>query len=341
MDLDEQRELDAARGGDEDAFGRLVEPRRAELHAHCYRMLGSLHDADDAVQDTLMRAWQGLAGFERGRPFSPWLYRIATNACLDAIGKRPKRMLPIDEGPPARPRNHLGEPLPESVSIEPYPDQLVGLRSGYATPEASYEQRESVELAFIALLQHLAPRQRAVLILREVLGFSAREVAESLDTTTASVNSALQRARRVVEERRPARSQQATMRGLGDARVREIVDRLTDAFEGGDVDAILAMLSDDATFSMPPYRGWCRGRAAVGDSWLMPDGPPQRLRYVPTTSNGQIALGTYELNADVGRYLPVALDVLTLRGALISDITAFRAPLRFPRFGLPAELPGT
>ena len=195
-----------------------------------------------------------------------------------------------------------------------------------------------MELAFIAALQHLPARQRAVLVLREVLGFSAREVAEALETTVASVNSALQRARKTVDERLPARSQQATLRTLGDDGIRDLVEGFVDAFERGDVDAILALVSEDATFAMSPYADWYRGRDAVGDSWLMPGGPPPRLRYLPTRANGQPALATYQRDPDVGSYVPIALDVLTLDGARISEITAFRTPEIFPLFGLPDEL---
>ena len=331
--------LDAASAGDDDAFRRLVEPHRAALHAHCYRMLGSLHDAEDALQDALLRAWRGLSGFDGRSTFRRWLYRIATNACLDALARRPKRVLPIDYAPPARPDGtEPAAPLPESVWVEPYPDEALGLEDGYAAPEARYEQREAVELAFVAALQHLPPRQRAVLILREVLGFSATEVAESLGTTAASVNSALQRARRAVDERLPDESQQATLRSLGDGRVREIVQDFIDAFERGDVDAIVALLAEDATFEMPPYAEWYRGREAIADSWLMPGGPPPRLRYVPTRANGQLALGTYALDPERSRFVAIALDVLTLRGLRIADVTAFRTPGIFPRFGLPDEL---
>jgi RNA polymerase sigma-70 factor (ECF subfamily) len=213
------------------------------------------------------------------------------------------------------------------------------VEDGYAAPAARYEQREAVELAFIAALHHLPARQRAVLLLRDVLGFSAREVAETLKTTIAAVNSALQRARKTFDERRPAHSQQATLRSLGDKRVREIVRRFVDAFERGDVDGILAMLTEDATFAMPPYAGWARGRDAVADSWLMPGGPPPRLRYISTQANGQLAVGAYQLDRDARRYLPIALDVLTLRGASIADVTAFRTPDLFRAFGLPADIP--
>ncbi|HEU4450990.1 MAG TPA: sigma-70 family RNA polymerase sigma factor [Gaiellaceae bacterium] len=334
----ERELLDAARSGDEDAFRRLVEPHRGALLAHCYRMLGSLHDAEDALQEALLRAWRGLPGLEGRSSLGTWLYRIATNACLDAIARRPKRVLPVDYGPPADPRDDPGEPVVEPVWVEPYPDDVLGLADGYAGPEARYEQREAVELAFVAALQHLPARQRAVLILREVLGFSASEVSESLDTTVASVNSALQRARKTVEERLPEESQQATMRSLGDDALRDLVERFVAAFESGDVDAIRDLLAEDATFAMPPYSSWYRGREAVTESWLLPDGPPPRLRYVPTSANGQLAVATYLLTESGERYIPLALDVLTLRGSRIADVTAFREPDVFRVFGLPDEL---
>src|SRR3989441_6619964 len=255
--------LEAARQGDQIAYGQLVSPHRAELHAHCYRMLGSVPDAEDALQETLLRAWRGLPRFEGRSSLRSWLYRIATNTCLDVIARRPKRVLPIDYGPAADPHDGPGEPLVESVWVEPYPDEKLGIEDGLAGPEASYEQRESVELAFIVALQHLPARQRAALILRDVLGFSAREVAELLDTTTASVNSALQRARTAVDERLPEQSQQATLRSLGDHAVRDIVDGYVDAWERGDVDAVVAMLTDDAGFAMPPLASWFRGGAAI------------------------------------------------------------------------------
>jgi RNA polymerase sigma-70 factor (ECF subfamily) len=337
--ITEEQLLSAACNGDEDAFRRLVEPYRAPLHAHCYRMLGSVHDAEDALQDALLRAWRARCGFHGRGKARNWLYRIATNACLDAVSSRPKRVLPIDYGPAVGAEGHeLGEPVAESLWVEPYPDEIVGLEDGYAGPAARYEQREAVELAFIAALQHLPPRQRAVLILREVLGFSAKEVSESLETTVASVNSALQRARKALEERLPDESQQTTMRSLGDRGVREIVQRFVDAFERGDVEVIVAMLAEDATFAMPPYEEWYLGREAIADSWLMPGEAPTGLRYIQTRANAQLAFGAYGFDPERKRFLPIALDVLTLRHGRIADITAFRSPAIFRRFGLPDEL---
>jgi RNA polymerase sigma-70 factor (ECF subfamily) len=329
-----QELLDAASGGDEDAFRRLVDPYRAELHAHCYRMLGSLHDADDALQDMLVRAWRGLPRFTGPRLVRPWLYRIATNVCLDALTRQGTRRLPIDQGSPAGADATPGEPVAESAWLEPYPDERIGLVDGYAAPEARYEQREAVELAFIAALQHLPAVQRAVLILRDVLGFSARETADSLATTLASVNSALQRARKTTGERMPERSQQATLRTLGDPQVQEIVERYIDAWERGDVDAIAAMLAEDATFAMPPYPTWWRGRDVIAAFGAEPV-----HRYVATHANGQAANAAYRWDPDKEGYIAEALEVLTLEGTRVKQMTAFMTPEVFPRFGLPVELP--
>jgi RNA polymerase sigma-70 factor, ECF subfamily len=330
----EQELLDAIREGDEDAFRDLVEPHRADLHAHCYRMLGSLHDAEDALQDALLRAWRALPRFEGRGLLRPWLYRIATNVCLDALARRPGRRLPVERGPAAQPGDDRGAPLAESVWLEPYPDRALGLGDGHATPEARYERREAVELAFIAALQHLPARQRAVLLLRDVLGFSAREVAGQLDTTVASVNSALQRARRVAEERLPARSQQATLRALGDAGTRALVERYMDAWERGDVGAIAKLLAEDATFAMPPYERWWRGREVIAAFAAEPV-----HRYLPAWANGQLANAAYRWDPQHGGYIAEALEVLTLEGALVKEMTAFMTPGLFPRFALPGALP--
>jgi RNA polymerase sigma-70 factor, ECF subfamily len=206
------------------------------------------------------------------------------------------------------------------------------------SPEARFEQREAVELAFVAAIHHLSPKERAALVLRDVLGFSASEAAQVLGATVPSVTSALQRARRTLDERLPERSQQATIRALGDQRTEALVKEFVDAFERGDVGTILAKLAEDATFAMPPYAGWCRGRERVAASWLMPGGAPPRLHYIETEANGQPAAAVYLLDRDRGAYLPICLDVLTLRGPWIADVTAFRMPDLFRRFGLPDHL---
>lgn len=328
--------LDSARGGDQAAFAALLEPHRAELHAHCYRMLGSVDDAEDALQDTLLRAWRGLGRFEGRSSLRSWLYRIATNACLRAIERRPRRVLPIDYGPPADPHGELAERLTESVWIEPYPDSDAGL----AAPEARYEQRESVELAFIAALQHLPGRQRAVLILRDVLGFSAREVAETLDSSPASVDSALQRAHRSVEQRLPAQSQQATLRALGDDRLSQLVGGYVDAWERGDIEAVVAMLADDGRVTMPPIPTWYRGREAARaflTERVLRGGRPRRL--LPVGANGQPAFGQYFWDETEESLTAHGITVLTIEGGQIEEITAFLTPGAFVHFGLPRQLP--
>jgi RNA polymerase sigma-70 factor (ECF subfamily) len=294
----------------------LVEPHRRELHAHCYRMLGSVQDAEDALQEALLRAWKALDRFEGRAQPKTWLYRIATNACLDALARRHRRReLPIDRGPDE-------PPLTEIAYLEPYPDD----------PDASYEQRESLELAFIAALQHLPANQRAVLILREALNFSAKEAAEILDTTPAGVNSALQRARAAVHERGPERSQQATLQALGDDQVAAIVERYVEAWNRGDVDAVVGMLAQEATFSMPPAAEWFRGRAAIRE--FLPRGPLSIPRiFVPTRANGQPAFGTYKLID--GEWVRNAIHVITLdaTGAVV-DAVAFLDAGLFAHFGL-------
>ncbi len=313
--------LTAARTGDETAFTRLVAPHRRELHAHCYRLLGSVHDAEDAMQDALLRAWRGVSGFEGRSSFRAWLYRIATNTCLRLIEKRPARVLPVGFEPDE-------EPLAERVWLEPYPG-----------PESGYQQRESVELAFVAALQLLPALQRAVLVLREVLGFSAREVADALDTTVPAVNSALQRARKAVDGQLPDRSQQATLRMLGDDELREVVDRYVTAWQAGDVPTIVAMLADDAKYSMPPEHIWYAGRAAIEEFLRVgPFGEGRRWRFLRVDTNGQVAFATYCWDGTA--YQADAIDVLTLRGHEIAEVTAFCTPDLFPSFGLAMSLPG-
>jgi RNA polymerase sigma-70 factor, ECF subfamily len=338
--VNERQLLDAARSGDENAFARLAEPYRGTLHAHCYRMLASVADADDALQETLLQAWRGLARFEGRSSLRSWLYAIATNACLRAIERRPKRVLPIDYAPAADPHDGLGEPLVESVWLEPYPDERLDLEDGLAGPEARYEQRESVELAFIAALQHLPARQRAVLILRDVLGFSAREVAATLETTPTGVDSALQRAHKAVDERLPARSQQAVLGSLDDQGLREIVDRFVAAWERADVDAVVAMLASDAVIAMPPYPTWYRGREAVAAFLAAnPLSGRRRWRLVRTQASGQLAFGYYAWDPEREAFTASHIVALMLDEGQIVEITAFLFTAdSFARFGLPNEI---
>jgi RNA polymerase sigma-70 factor (ECF subfamily) len=323
--MSESALLDAARGGDEAAFERLVEPHRRELHAHCYRMLGSLHDAEDALQDALLRVWRNLDSLQDRGALRAWLYRIATNASLDVVARRRKRVLPLDYAPAADPNQPPGQPVAEQVWLEPYPDEALAVEDGYASPDASYEQREALELAFVAAMQELPARQRAVLILREVLGFSAKEVGETLETSVPSVNSALQRARKTVDERLPDRSQRATLRALGDARMREIVEDYMEAMRGGDVNRVVSMLAaEDAAWSMPPLASWYGGleeievflrRGPLSGEW--------QWRHCPAVANGQLAVGTYTWIESEKTHVPFSLDVLTLEGERIKEVTAF------------------
>jgi RNA polymerase sigma-70 factor (ECF subfamily) len=337
---DERELLRAARAGDDDAFAHLVEPYRAQLRAHCYRMLGSLHDAEDALQETLLRAWRGIARFEGRSSFRSWLYTIATNASLRTIEQRPRRILPIDYSPAADPHGTPAEALSEPVWLEPYPDAELGLASELLGPDARYEQRESIELAFTAALQHLPARQRAVLILREVLGFSARETAEALETSSISVDSALQRAHRAIAERVPGRSQQETVRALGDGELDELVTRFADAWVQHDVDGIVALLADDARMTMPPQPSWYQGRDAVA-TFLgrFPLAPDRRFRLRPVGASAQPALAAYIWREETGSFEAESILVLTLRDEQIEEITAFRTPHVFARFGLPEQLP--
>jgi len=347
LEADEQALLGLARNGDESAFGDLVGRYRAELHAHCYRMLGSVHDAEDALQDALVRAWKGLPGFEGRGPVRAWMYTIATNAALDVARRRPRReslagISPAD-GPAATP-DGLGW-------LEPYPDHAFAGQLA-TSPAARYEQRESLELAFVIALQHLPPLQRAVLILRDVVGFSAREAAEVLVTSVPAVTSALQRARATAQSRLPARSQQMALRSLGDERIRLLAERYADAMERGDADLLVSMLASDVTYTMPPPPTCLRGHAAVRE-FIHQDVAPQVWQHRATRANGQLAIAGY-IQDGSGRYLATAIDVLTLDGDRITAIDAFLTAehLReygydgrfttadFTRFGLPANLPG-
>jgi RNA polymerase sigma-70 factor (ECF subfamily) len=333
-------------------FSELATTYCAELRAHCYRMLGSVQDAEDAVQEALVRAWKAIDRFEGRGAVRSWLYSIATNTALDIARARSRREFPVDMGAPAGRGAALDPPLTDLPWLEPYPDQWLAA-TAQPSPEARYEQRESIELAFIAAMQHLPPLQRAVLLLREVAGFSAAETASQLDTSVASVTSALQRARVAVSERLPETSQQSTLRMLGDQRTRDVVRRYADAMERGDIPALTAMLTHDVTWSMPPVPTWFAGREQALD-FLVRYPLTDRWKHRPARASGQLAVGCYIYDEDKGGFSPGAMDVLTLKGDKISAVTGFltasitgpeeaggraRGARAFARFGLPAEPP--
>jgi RNA polymerase sigma-70 factor (ECF subfamily) len=331
--------IEAARAGDQGAFEDLVAPHRRELLAHCYRMLGCLQDAEDALQETLLAAWRGIGNFEGRSSLRAWLFRIATNACLRLISRRPRRVLTPDFGPSRTDTRDLGEPVPEQIWLEPWLDEPpadLGAERAIDDPAVQYERRESVELAFIATLQHLPGTQRAVLLLRDVLGFSAAEAAGILDTTPASVNSAIQRARKALGERLPDRTQAEELDGLGDRGRKELVEAFVSAWEAGDVDRLTALLAADARFTMPPLPAWFDGLEAVATFFRerIFDAPWQ-LRI--TEANGQPAVLGYRRDTD-GTARLAGLNVLTIRGGRIVEVNSFLDPALHERLGLPQTL---
>jgi RNA polymerase sigma-70 factor (ECF subfamily) len=327
--------LSRARAGDEDAFRELVDPYRAELQLHCYRILGSLQDAEDQLQETLLAAWRGLDSFEERASLRAWLYRIATNRCLNALRgrrRRPQEVRMVDPPEPTR----RAEPL----WLDPYPDVLLeGLADTTPGPDARYETRESVALAFVAGLQRLPPRQRAVLVLRDVLGFHTAEVAELLDSSEASVKAALQRARATLDERTPAGGRERAPLPSS-ARERELLGRFAAAVERGDIDRMVSLLTDDAWVTMPPEPYEYQGRQAIAG--FLKDRHARRganLRLVPTRANGQPAFACYLPDPQAAITRAYALFVLTLEGDRISAITWFGERSIFAYFGLPRTLP--
>lgn len=300
-------------------FETLVAPHRHELHAFCYRMLGSLQDAEDALQETLLGAWKGLAGFEGRSTLKSWLYRIATNACLRLLEQRKARILPHDCGPASH--SWVAQSMLEGVPwLEPYPVPL----------EASFEQRESLELAFVAALQHLPAAQRAALILREVLEFSAAEAAQLLDTSVPAINSALQRAKAAVSARVPPLSQQATLAQMGDHATQSLVQAYVKAWAAQDAQALVALLTEDVRFTMPPLPIWFEGRDAVMRFFTEPVfATPWRLE--PTRANGQLAFAAYQ-GPD---FRLGALNVIRVREGKIAELTGFLDPAVHAFFSLP------
>lgn len=308
--MDQRLLLACAQAGDERAFRRLVEPYRHALEIHCYRMLGSAQDAEDLAQETLLRAWRALERFEPRAQFQTWLYRIATNACLDEVERRPRRPAPVD-------------PFPDRPSDD--------AASQTYDPVARYAIREGMELALVRAIQELPGRQRAVLIFRDVLGWTAPEVAEVLGSTVASVNSALQRARSTIDQRLPETTQTAA-----DPTERELLNRYVAAFEHADMDGLVALLSEDATLRMPPQPS-LSGRLQIAGFFLetVAHGDLTRIRHRPTWANGRPAV-TIEVRAEDGRWIPHGISVLEIEDGEIAGIDAFLDPTLLPRFGVPA-----
>jgi RNA polymerase sigma-70 factor (TIGR02960 family) len=327
--------IDRARAGDSDAFGALAEPYLRELRVHCYRMLGSFQDAEDALQDTLLAAWQGLHGFEERASLRTWLYRIATNRCLDArraASRRPAREWDVPGVQPPEPTR-----LGEVTWLQPFPDSLLaGIADLPPGPEARYEQAEAVSLAFVTALQVLPPRQLAVLILRDILEFRAREVADMLDSTVESVNSALKRARASLERRLPASREPPPVAGspAEDA----LAARFSRAWESADLDALVALLTDDVFMSMPPMALEYEGREVVAGFCALLFGGGRRFDLAPTRANGQPAFGAY-VHGPAGTRRGTGLYVIALAGDRICALTRFDTSV-LPWFGLPPSLPG-
>jgi len=322
---------------DQQAFSALAEPHRRELRVHCYRMVGSMQEAEDLAQETLWRAWRRRATYEGRAPFRAWLYKIATNLCLDTLKQRPRRSLPVARQAAAT----LGEPIPPAITepiwLEPFPDDLLAPEE--ENPEARFSMREGVMLAFMTSLHLLPPRQRAVLILRDVLDWQANEVAEWLGQTVPAVKSALHRARATLANHyRAVRAEDMSVH-VSDERLRRQLDRYVQAWETADVDGLLALLKADATFSMPPIPAWYQGRDTIG--WLVGKtvygGQARgRWRLLPTRANGQPAFGLYKQDEANGVHSAYGIQVVAFDGEQIADITTFRNPALASFFHLPA-----
>lgn len=328
--------LESALSGSQEAFEELSEPHRRELQVHCYRMMGSILDAEDLVQETLIRAWKKLHTFEGRAPFRAWLYRIATNACLDELSKRTGRSLPVEIYPAANPRQPLEPAVMDPIWIEPFPD--VWLETEQTNPAARYDQRESVTLAFLVALQALPPRQRAILLLRDVLGLPASEVAELLEISVSAVSSALYRARNRLVDIYPAHTYASP---ATDPDVQLLLERYVEAWETADIDGLVSLLKEDASFPMPPSPSWYRGRKAIREfvSRYILDGESKgRWRLLATRANGQPAFAWYRRESGSTNYLPFAIQVVTLDGDLIADATTFVYPQLFVTFGLPPQV---
>ncbi len=329
--------LNAARAGDNRAFASVVAPYRAELRAHCYRMSGSLHDAEDLLQESLLRAWRGLPRFEGRSSLRTWLYAVTTSACIDALDRKSARLLPMDLGPAVKGDEPIGPPTRDPIWIEPCPESLYS--DGPTWPDARYSALESVRLAFLVALQTLPPRQRAVLILRDVLGWQASECAQLLDSSVPSVNSALQRARDTLASRGSS-----VPASPDDAETKSLLARYVQAWERSDVAALVSLLHEDATLAMPPMPQWIRGAIEIGKSMgamvLTPEASG-RYRLVPLRANGEPGFAVYSRDASTGSFGPQAVHIVSLSQRRVVAMTAFLDSSLLGLFGLPATLPAT
>ena len=324
---------------DQQAFGSLAESYRAELRAHCYRMLGSLQEAEELVQETFWRAWSRRETYEGRAGFRAWLYKIATNLCIDALRRKPRRSLPVARGDPPSSDQPIPASINEPIWLEPYPTGIPAPEE--TNPEARYSLSESIRLAFLASLHLLPPRQRAVLILRDVLGWRADEVAAALGQTVPSVKSALYRARTAIELHRPALQREHMATRITDVALRLQLDRYVRAWETADVDGLVALLRDDSTFSMPPTPAWYRGPREIGAlvaRTIFSGQASGRWRLSPTRANGQPGFGLYRINDATGAYDAYGVQALAFAGDQIADITTFRTPALVAFFDLPETL---
>jgi RNA polymerase sigma-70 factor (ECF subfamily) len=321
---------------DEAEFTALTEPYRRQLHVHCYRMLGSFDEAEDLVQETLLRAWRGWPGFEGRSTVKTWLYRIATNACLDLLESKSHRLLSLESPQAAE---------PNAVDwLQPYPDRLLDqIASGDSEPDSQAIARETIELAYLAAIQYLPPRQRATLILRDALGWSAKETANLLDETVASVNSALHRARSMMRQRLPRRRLEWSMAPTPTTAERELLERYMDATDRADVGALTALLREEVRLIMPPFPTWFQGREDIANAFAMAVDPSLptyqgQFRTVATAANRQPAVAAYVRKPGDTEYRALGVDVLRLEGGLVIEITRFVTPDVFTAFGLPMTI---
>lgn len=321
-------------------FGTRVEPFRRELYVHCYRMLGTLQDAEDLVQETFLRAWQKRATLRDPSLLRAWLYKIATNACLDTLARRPKRALPDASSKPSNPKRPPDPARLEPVWLDPLPDSL--LVDPHANPEVRYSEHESVSLAFLAALHTLPPRQRAVLLLRDVLDLSAEETAQFLALTVPSVNSALHRARTSMSKHYHRIDPDALDNRTDDARTRGLLDRYVHAWDAANIDELLSVLHDDATFMMPPMPSWYQGRDAIrlfAATYIMPRSARGLSRLIPTRANGLPAFAWYQLDPATNQHRAFGIQTIEIRSGKIANTTLFIEPTLFRFFDLPDTLP--